>query len=350
MGRNRACRPASRGPAAWRTSRRQSDVDIARSSASPDSSVSYATCANLVTSRTSPHPRARASSRRWRRRSLLPTAGGTRYTFRIRPGFRFSPPSNEPVTATTFKSTIERVVEPALEVAGGEPVQRHRRLPGLRHRQGAPALGRRRARANAHDQADAARRAPSSPTSRPGRACAVPRDTPADPAGIDDIPSAGPTTSRRTRRASSSCSDATQLPRRPPAPARPDRRRARRRPAARAPADRGRHGRQRTRRDSFATLDRLEAEYGPGSKAAKQGHQRYFVNPVLGARLLHMNASRPLFSHVRLRRAVNYAIDRPALVAQGLRFANGSPFYAVRPRPTTSPRRWPGARAFTSTP
>ena len=49
----------------------------------------------------------------------------------------------------------------------------------------------------------------------------------------------------------------SQLPRRPPAPARPDRRRDRRRPGARPPADRGRQDRLRTRRDSFATLDHV---------------------------------------------------------------------------------------------
>ena len=35
----------------------------------------------------------------------MPTVSpdGRTYTFRIRPGFRFSPPSNEPVTAETFR-------------------------------------------------------------------------------------------------------------------------------------------------------------------------------------------------------------------------------------------------------
>jgi ABC-type oligopeptide transport system substrate-binding subunit len=37
---------------------------------------------------------------------------GRTYTFKIRPGFRFSPPSNEPVTAQTFKDTIERTLNP----------------------------------------------------------------------------------------------------------------------------------------------------------------------------------------------------------------------------------------------
>ena len=46
----------------------------------------------------------------------LPTrsADGKRYTFTIRGGFRFSPPSNEAVTAQTFKHTIERTLNPRM--------------------------------------------------------------------------------------------------------------------------------------------------------------------------------------------------------------------------------------------
>jgi ABC-type transport system substrate-binding protein len=44
-----------------------------------------------------------------------------------------------------------------------------------------------------------------------------------------------------------------------------------------------------------------------------------------------MNTRRPLFSDVRLRLAVNYAIDRPALAAQGQRFAEVNPFNAGSP-------------------
>ena len=42
------------------------------------------------------------------------SADGRTYTFRIRPGFAFSPPSNEPITAETFRSTIERALDPRL--------------------------------------------------------------------------------------------------------------------------------------------------------------------------------------------------------------------------------------------
>ena len=39
---------------------------------------------------------------------------GRTFTFTIRPGLRFSPPSDQPVTAATFKYTIERALSPAL--------------------------------------------------------------------------------------------------------------------------------------------------------------------------------------------------------------------------------------------
>ena len=39
---------------------------------------------------------------------------GRTYTFTIRPGMRFSPPSNQLVTAQTFKHTIERSLQPAM--------------------------------------------------------------------------------------------------------------------------------------------------------------------------------------------------------------------------------------------
>src|SRR6185437_5680316 len=47
----------------------------------------------------------------------LPTrsADGKTYKFTIRGGFRFSPPSNEPVTAQTFKDSIERTLNPRMK-------------------------------------------------------------------------------------------------------------------------------------------------------------------------------------------------------------------------------------------
>ena len=59
-----------------------------------------------------------------------------------------------------------------------------------------------------------------------------------------------------------------------------------------------------------------------------------------------MNTSRPLFSDVRLRRAVNYAIDRAALVAQGRRFAEVNPFNAGAPTDDYPPPSVAGAVDF----
>ena len=48
---------------------------------------------------------------------------GRTYTFRVRSGFRFSPPSNEPVTAAAFKRAIERALSPRLGSFGGSLIQ-----------------------------------------------------------------------------------------------------------------------------------------------------------------------------------------------------------------------------------
>jgi ABC-type transport system substrate-binding protein len=90
----------------------------------------------------------------------------------------------------------------------------------------------------------------------------------------------------------------------------------------------------------------LESQYGPGSTAARAGHQQYFISPANGIRILYMNTSRPLFSDVRLRRAVNYAIDRPALAAQGQRFAEVNPFNAGSPAGGYMPPAIAGATDF----
>ena len=155
------------------------------------SSVSYATCANLVTLPDKPAPEGSRIVPEVAEAIPAPTAGGTTYTFRIRPGFRFSPPSNEAVTAMTFKSTIERVANPRLksplasQLSGIVGYQDY--VTGkARHLSGVVARGRtltiRLARPDGAFLSNLAS----------GAACAVPRDTPADPGGINDIPSAGP--------------------------------------------------------------------------------------------------------------------------------------------------------------
>ena len=206
----------------------------------------YATCANLVTYPDKPAPEGSRIVPEVAEAVPDPTAGGTTYTFRIRPGFRFSPPSNEVVTAMTFKSTIERVANPRLRspqssrfsgIVGYQAYVRGK----ARGISGIVARGRTLTiRLSQPDGGFLANLAG-------GSACAVPRDTPAA-GGINDIPSAGP-----YYIASYTPRQQVVLRRNPnyrgdrPAPSRLDRRRDRSRPRARPRAGRSRYGRLRSR-------------------------------------------------------------------------------------------------------
>jgi YVTN family beta-propeller protein len=297
----------------------------------PSTMVMYATCANLVTYPDKPAPAGSQIVPEVAEAVPTPTDGGRTYTFTIRSGFRFSPSSNEAVTAQTFKATIERVASPRLSspfayafggVAGYQDYVTGK-APGL---SGVVARG------------DTLTITLSQPDGSflanlaGGAACAVPPGTPVVPGGLNTIPSAGPYYV-------ASYSPRQQLV-------------LRRNPNYRG--DRPHHLDQMVftiGTDSARALAEikagtadyavdglprdagpgLESQYGPDSKAARSGHQRYFISPANGVRILHMNTSRPLFSNVRLRRAVNYAIDRSALAAQGQRFAEANPFNAGSP-------------------
>ena len=118
------------------------------------------------------------------------SADGKTYTFTIRSGFRFSPPSTERVTAQTFKHAIERTLNPAMK------------SPAASEAADIVGAGAYMAGKAAHIAGVTARAntltirltdpAPNLPTrlAQPPF-CAVPSNTPID-AGHDVIPSAGP--------------------------------------------------------------------------------------------------------------------------------------------------------------
>ena len=85
----------------------------------------------------------------------------------------------------------------------------------------------------------------------------------------------------------------------------------------RRPSRSWRRGRSTTCRTVATSWDERPDRpcYGPGSAAARSGRQRYFLARLPWFDGLVLNASRPLFADVRLRRAVNYALDRKALAA-----------------------------------
>jgi peptide/nickel transport system substrate-binding protein len=62
-------------------------------------------------------------------------------------------------------------------------------------------------------------------------------------------------------------------------------------------------------------------QYGPNSKLGKAGKQQFFVNSILDLRYEAMNTSRPLFAHANLRRALNFAIDRKTIQQQNGSYA-----------------------------
>ena len=73
-----------------------------------------ATCAQLVNYPDAPLPAGSQPTAEVATALPTPLAGGRTYPFKIRPGFRLSPPSDQPVTAETFKDTIERTLSPRI--------------------------------------------------------------------------------------------------------------------------------------------------------------------------------------------------------------------------------------------
>jgi ABC-type oligopeptide transport system substrate-binding subunit len=60
-----------------------------------------------------------------------------------------------------------------------------------------------------------------------------------------------------------------------------------------------------------------QARYGAGRPAARSGRQQYFVNAARTLDIFALNTHRPVFADARLRRAVNYALDRTVLARFG---------------------------------
>jgi YVTN family beta-propeller protein len=250
----------------------------------------------------------------------LPTrsADGKTYTFTIRGGFRFSPPSNQPVTAQTFKDTIERTLNPRMrnpvasefdDIVGARAYM----VGKAAHIAGVSVRGKTltiRLTAPAPDLL--ARLAQSF-------FCAVPSNTPIDPKGVRVIPSAGP-----YRVASYTPRQGVVLTRNPNYHGNRPHRLARIEEAVGVPGRRAVADVENGTADvalngevDSSNVSRLAARYGPRSPAGRSGRQRYFVSPQAALDFLALNTHRPLFSDVRLRRAVNYAIDRAALARLG---------------------------------
>jgi ABC-type transport system substrate-binding protein/DNA-binding SARP family transcriptional activator/DNA-binding beta-propeller fold protein YncE len=263
--------------------------------------ILHATCAQLVNYPA--EPGAAGSRPTPELAEGLPeiSRGGRAYTFTIRRGFRFAP-TGEPVTAASMKYSIERTLNP---------------------RMGSPAVTGDIAGVTASGRQLTIRLTRPSPNLLARLAlpffCAVPIGTPIEPAGLRKVPSAGP-----YYVATHAPGDEIVLRRNPSyrgfRPHRPDEIRI-----AVSAGQAGSVARVEAGEIDWTpiwsnarTVRRLRARYGPGSPAAQAGGQRLFGTEELQLDQLIFNTSRAPFSSARLRRAVNYALDRRALARQGL--------------------------------
>jgi len=258
------------------------------------------------------------------------SADGKTYTFTLRPGFRFPPPSNEPVTAQTFKYTIERSLSPKMKgpsIPGGylsDVVGARAYMDGkASHISGLVAEGntlRFRLVAPAPDLVTR--------IALPFF-CAVPSGTPLDPNGVRLVPSAGP-----YRVTSYTPGQGVVLERNPNYAGSRPHRLARIELAVGVPREKAARDVEAGAADYVvegiapSLAPALEKKYGPGSAAASKGRQQYFVNAQPALSFIVLNTHRPLFRDVRVRQAVNLAIDRRALARLG------NPFGPIPEQPT----------------
>ncbi len=289
--------------------------------------LQYATCAKLLNYPDKPAPVATQLVPEVAQALPLRSADGKTYTFTIRKGFRFSPPSNEPVTAQTFKYTIERSLSPrmngpALGASNGHLSD----IAGAKAFLGGKAshISGVVARGNTLTIRLVAP-APAFVTliSLPFF-CAVPIGTPLDPKGVRLVPSAGP-----YYIASYTPGQGVVLRRNPNYHGSRPHRLARIELAVGVAKDKGVRQIEAGKADYAldgippAMDSKLVPLYGPASEAAKQGRQQYFINALPELDYIALNTHRPLFRDLRMRKAVNYALDRRSLARLG---NFGSPF------------------------
>jgi peptide/nickel transport system substrate-binding protein len=245
--------------------------------------------------------------------------GGKTYTFNVPPGkFKFSPPSNQGVTANTFKQTMYRLLNPAMQspaaaggffndIAGADDYinGKSKSISGIK------VKGSKFSITLTKPGADFISRMAMPFT------CAVPTNTKIDPNGLPTVSGAGPyylasyTPKRQivlkrnpnyhgTRAHNFSqivytvgvSEDATLL---------------------QVKANQADYAGDGVPPTSYADLWNA---YGPNSKVGKAHKAQFFVNSILATRYLALNTSRPAFSNVNLRKAVNFAIDRKTMLQQ----------------------------------
>jgi peptide/nickel transport system substrate-binding protein len=295
--------------------------------------IGYATCAMLLNYPEQPSPQG------WELRpelaATMPAVSpdGRTYTFTIRPGYKFSPPSNQPVTAGTVRYSIERALSPRLadnplKVAPPGPQyiqdiegERAFRSGRAKHISGLRASGQKLSITLTKPSPDFLMR-----LTLPFF-CPVPIGTPfvagAPHQGQDVhvggyIPSAGP-----YYVADFNNDEYVILKRNPnytgPRPQRFDAIAILEGVGASIALDwteqRGWDGITNLSDPLLDPSGAVDRRWGKGSPAAVRGDERYFLTPESATRFIAFNANGGIFADARVRRAAALALDRRALAA-----------------------------------
>jgi peptide/nickel transport system substrate-binding protein len=276
--------------------------------------LEFATCAKLVNYPDKPWSAAQAPEPEIAVGPPTVSADGKTYTFKLHADFRFSPPSNEGVTAESFVRALERSLAPGADSPVIGFVQDVVGAAEFRAGQASSISGV--TAAKKHELAIQLERPAADLLARLATPFFSPVPSDAPPVGADAVlPSAGPYYVESFDR------EGTIVLRVNP-------NYHGKRPhlfdeivyQANVPPDESeaaiKAGTVDYAADGLPAGDytALDAAYGANSPAAQAGHQQFFVNPQLGTRYVVFNVARPLFASVELRKAVNYAVDRPAMV------------------------------------
>jgi ABC-type transport system substrate-binding protein len=249
---------------------------------------------------------------------------GKTYTFTIRDGFEFSPPSNEPVTAQSYVRAFERALDPKQQSPGASFA---RDIVGAQEYLDGKADSISGITVDGNTLTFELTEVAPDFLSRVAMMffMAVPADTPISPKGLNTVPAAGPyyVSSRTPARQ-------FVLEKNPNYTG--DRVANFDRIVYTVGVDlqqgllQIRNGQADYAADGVppASNGELGDQYGADSDAAANGLQQYFVNPALTVNYLALNTSRDLFGDVAPRQAVNYAIDRLSILRQSGAYA-GTP-------------------------
>ena len=273
----------------------------------PTWQIEYATCSRLVNFPDAPAPVGSVLKPEIAARLPTVTPDGRTYTFTLRDDYFFSPPSNEKVTAAHFKYAIERALDPRMA------------SPALRFMGdivGVVESGNTLTIQLAQPSHDFLAR-----LTMPFF-CPLPTSVPIAPDGIGaPVPSAGPYYIDSWTR-----NQAIVLKENPNYVGSRPHRFDEIHYSIGLPLETIRLRIENGEADLGDIPPAAHAElgqrYGPGSPAALRGRQQYFMYPSPTVLYLAMNHDRPLFGtggslgNVNLKKAVNFVIDREALMAQ----------------------------------